>query len=98
MVGTQKIGSGHGRIEIEQNGNRFLEALLVRAVLFAHEGDACRRELVKQSNLPSKAKVSTGRITPNPCSPFLFNEYDFVGRLMPANCRVLPDVAAYSEQ
>jgi hypothetical protein len=50
-----EIGPRHGRIEIEQDGDRFLKPLLVRAVLLADEG-AQGRELMEQSNLPSTGK------------------------------------------
>src|SRR3569832_221754 len=52
IVRAHQIGPRYGRIEIEQNRDRFLEPSLMRAILPADEGDVAGGELEKQASLP----------------------------------------------
>lgn len=63
ITGMDEISARNGRVEIEQNANRFLEPPLIGAILFADERDVRCGKVMQQTNLPSKVEVGTGRIT-----------------------------------
>lgn len=58
--GTREIGPRHTCIEIEQDGDRFLEPPLVRAILFGDEADVGRGELMQHQKLPGVGIESVG--------------------------------------